>query len=192
MNFVELTQVTQYYPIWYQIVFQRRFFFLFRQLLIQQLALIVPQQLAQLGRISPLRFPLHGLDTFWARGLSWIHEDTTTTTTTTTTTLNSIVTSYTHSPPPIAYSTPPVVSSVWTQILVRAPGTWCHHWMYHGKRLCAESFVFLGYHVPRPLTKSSVWTLKTINWIRWRWVIWVNLMKFIVIQKNIKFCQITY
>jgi len=28
------------------------------------------------------------------------------------------------------------------------------------------------------------------GWMRWRWVIWANLMQFIVIQKHIKFCQI--
>ena len=28
--------------------------------------------------------------------------------------------------------------------------------------------------------------------MRWRWAIWVNLMKFIVIQDRTKFCQITY
>jgi len=57
-----------------------------------------------------------------------------------------------------------------------------------GRCLSAESFVFLDYHVPRPLIKSL--TLQTIDWIRWRWVISVNLMEFIAIQEHIKFCQI--
>ena len=56
----------------------------------------------------------------------------------------------------------------------------------------AESLVFLGYHVPGPLSKSLVWTLKQIIWIRWRWGNWGNWTEFHMIKYRIKFCNYVY
>jgi len=56
----------------------------------------------------------------------------------------------------------------------------------------AEMLLFLEYQVPGPLTKSFVQTLKTKGDVGWRWVIWVKLTKFIVIEDSTKFCGTIY
>jgi len=79
-------------------------------------------------------------------------------------------------------------------------GKWIHEFTFsghprkiHTKVLHRILAFFRLWHIgPRPLTKRSVSTLKTIGGVRWRWGIWDNVTKYIVSQGCSKFCKHIY